>query len=111
MTNYEYVKLKGYALLKAKLSNNKEELVRTYVTAWGHECSEDADIIGMSPMRWFETDNDTVEVCYPDEFEILDSEAGWVEPEEGVTITEIVKVINLEDDMSVIDTWEDDDED
>lgn len=107
MTNFEYVKLQGYAYLDAKLSNGKTETVKTYVTLWGYECSEDAEIIGMSPRRWFESDDDTVEVCYPDEFEIFDSEAGLVEPEEDVIITEIVNVIRLEDDMSVIDTWED----
>ena len=98
-----YVKIKGLATLIAKLSNNKTKTVSTLVTGYGYFYSCSAPIEGMMDDEWFELEDKTVEVCYPDEFFIKVGDNMWVEQDDGTTIEKILEVIEIQDDIGIIE--------
>ena len=98
-----YVKIKGIATLIAKLSNNKTEKVNTLVTGYGYLHSCPAQIEGMMDDEWFDLEDKTVEVCYPDEFFVKVGDNVWVEQDDGTTIEKILQVVELEDDIGIIE--------
>jgi hypothetical protein len=102
MTKY-YVKIKGIATLIAKLSNNKTEKVNTLVTGYGYLHSCPAQIEGMMDDEWFDLEDKTVEVCYPDEFLVKVGDNVWVEQDDGTTIEKILEVIEIQDDIGIIE--------
>ena len=98
-----YVKIKGTAILIAKLSNNKAKTVSTLVTGYGYLYSCPAPIEGMMDDEWFELEDKTVEVCYPDEFFVKVGDNVWVEQDDGTTIEKILEVIEIQDDIGIIE--------
>lgn len=98
-----YIKIKGTATLIAELSNGKTETVYALVTGYGYLHSCPAPIEGMMDDEWFELEDKTVEVCYPDEFFVKVGDNMWVEQDDGTTIEKILEVIELQDDMSIIE--------
>lgn len=98
-----YVKIKGFATLIAELSNNKTETIYTLVTGYGYLHSSLAPIEGMMDDGWFELEDKTVEVCYPDEFYVEVRDNVWVEQDDGTTIEKILQVVELEDDMGILE--------
>lgn len=98
-----YVKVKGMATLVAKLSNNKTKTVNTLVTGYGYLHSCPAPIEGMMDDEWFELEDKTVEVCYPDEFFVKVGDNVWVEQDDGTTIEKILEVIEIQDDIGIIE--------
>lgn len=98
-----YVKVKGMATLVAKLSNNKTKTVNTLVTGYGYLHSCPAPIEGMMDDEWFELEDKTVEVCYPDEFFVKVGDNMWVEQDDGTTIEKILEVIEIQDDIGIIE--------
>lgn len=98
-----YVKIKGIATLIAKLSNNKTEKVNTLVTGYGYLHSCPAQIEGMMDDEWFDLEDKTVEVCYPDEFLVKVGDNVWVEQDDGTTIEKILEVIEIQDDIGIIE--------
>ena len=99
----DYVKIKGSATLIAELSNNKTETINTLVTGYGYLHSSPAPIEGMMDDEWFEVEDKTVEVCYPDEFFIKVGDNMWVEQDDGITIEKILEVIEIQDDIGIIE--------
>lgn len=97
-----YIKIKGMATLKAKLSNGKTKTVLTLVTGYGYLHSSPAPIEGMMDDEWFELEDKTVEVCYPDEFLLRVGDI-WIELGDGNTIDKVLEVIQLEDDMEILE--------
>lgn len=83
-----YVKVKGMATLIAKLSNGKTKIVSTLVTGYGYLHSEPVPIEGMLDDEWFELEDKTVEVCYPDEFFVRVGDNMWVELDDDTSIVE-----------------------
>ena len=53
--------------------------------------------------EWFELEDDTVEVCYPDEFFVKVRDNVWVEQDDGTIIEKILEVIELQDDMEILE--------
>lgn len=102
MSKY-YVKIKCKGILKAELSNGKTEIVNTLVTGYGYLHSCPAPIEGMMDDEWFEVEDKTVEVCYPDEFFVKVGDNVWVEQDDGTTIEKILQVVELEDDIGIIE--------
>lgn len=98
-----YVKIKGSATLIAELSNNKTETINTLVIGYGYLHSSPAPIEGMMDDEWFEVEDDTVEVCYPDEFFVKVRDNVWVEQDDGTIIEKILEVIELQDDMEILE--------
>lgn len=98
-----YVKIKCNGTLKAELSNGKTEIVNTLVTGCGYAYEEPAPIEGMMDDRWFDYEEDTTTVCYPDEFLVKLNDNTWVEPDAGITIEKILEVIELDNDIEVLE--------
>lgn len=98
-----YVKIKGLATLIAELSNGKTKTVSTLVTGYGYIHSCPAPIVGMMDDEWFELEDDTVEVCYPDEFFVKVRDNVWVEQDDGTIMEKILQVVELEDDIGIIE--------
>lgn len=98
-----YVKVKGMATLIAELSNGKTKTVYALVTGYGYLYSEPAPIEGMMDIEWFELEDKTVEVCYPDEFFVKVGDDMWVEQDDGITIEKILEVLELDDDIGVLE--------
>lgn len=98
-----YVKIKGLATLIAELSNGKTKTVSTLVTGYGYFYSCSAPIEGMMDDEWFELEDKTVEVCYPDEFFVKVRDNVWVEQDDGTIIEKILEVIELQDDMEILE--------
>lgn len=98
-----YIKIKGMGTLKAVLSNGKTEIVSTLVTGYGYLHSCPAPIEGMMDDEWFELEDKTVEVCYPDEFFVKIGDNMWVEQADGTTIDKILEVLELDDDIGVLE--------
>ena len=98
-----YVKIKGFATLVVVLSNYTIKTVSTLVTGYGylHRCPP--PIEGMMDDEWFELEDKTVEVCYPDEFYVKVGDNMWVEQDDGTTIEKILEVIELQDDIGIIE--------
>lgn len=53
--------------------------------------------------EWFELEDKTVEVCYPDEFYVEVRDNVWVEQDDGTTIEKILEVIEIQDDIGIIE--------
>ena len=53
--------------------------------------------------EWFELEDETVEVCYPDEFFVKVGDNVWVEQDDGTTIDKILEVTELSDNMEIIE--------
>lgn len=98
-----YVKIKCLATLIAELSNNKIETITTLVTGYGYLHSSPAPIEGMMDDEWFEVEDKTVEVCYPDEFFVKVGNKVWVEQDDGTTIEKILEVIKIQDNIGRIE--------
>lgn len=98
-----YVKIKGLATLIAELSNNKTETINTLVIGYGYLHSSPAPIEGMMDDEWFELEDKTVEVCYPDEFFVKVGDNVWVEQDDGTTIEKILEVIEIKEYEEVLD--------
>ena len=98
-----YVKIKGLATLIAELSNGKTETVNTLVTGYVYLHSSPAPIEGMMDDEWFDLEDKTVEVFYPDEFLVKVGDNVWVEQDDGTTIEKILEVIEIQDDIGIIE--------
>lgn len=98
-----YVKIKGLATLIAELSNDETKTVSTLVTGYGYFYSCPAPIVGMMDDEWFDLEDKTVEVCYPDEFLVKVGDNVWVEQDDGTTIEKILEVIEIQDYMGIIE--------
>lgn len=98
-----YVKIKGLATLIAELSNGKTETVNTLVTGYGYLHSSPAPIEGMMDDEWFDLEDKTVEVCYPDEFYIMMNDHTFEEARPDLTIKEVLEVIEIQDDIGIIE--------
>lgn len=98
-----YVKVKGIATLIAELANGKTKTVSTLVTGYGYLHNCPAPIVGMMDDEWFELEDKTVEVCYPDEFFVKVGDNMWVEQDDGTTIEKILEVIEIQDDIGIIE--------
>lgn len=53
--------------------------------------------------EWFDLEDKTVEVCYPDEFLVKVGDNVWVEQDDGTTIEKILEVIEIQDDIGIIE--------
>lgn len=98
-----YVKIKGFATLVAVLSNYSIKTVNTLVTGYGYIHSCPPPIVGMMDDEWFELEDKTVEVCYPDEFFVKVGDNVWVEQDDGTTIDKILEVTELSDNMEILE--------
>ena len=102
-----YVKAKGMATLIAELSNGKTETVYALVTGYGYLYSCPAPIVGMMDDEWFELEDKTVEVCYPDEFFVKVGDDMWIVQDDGTTIDKILEVTELSDNTEILEYEED----
>lgn len=98
-----YIKVKGTATLIAELSNGKTETVNTLVTGYGYAYSEPAPIEGMMDDEWFELEDKTVDVCYPNEFFVKVGDNVWIEQDDVTIIEKILEVIELQDYMRILE--------
>lgn len=98
-----YVKIRCEAILKALLSNGKTETVKTLVTGYGYAYEEPYAIDEIGYTRWFDYEEDTTTICYPDEFFVKVGDNVWVEQDDGTTIKKILEVIELDNDIDVLD--------
>lgn len=98
-----YVKIKGFATLVVVLSNYTIKTVSTLVIGYGylHRCP--ASIREMIDDEWFELEDKTVEVCYPDEFYVKVGDNMWVEQDSEITIDKILEVTELSDNMEILE--------
>lgn len=97
-----YVKIKGFATLVVMLSNYTIKTVSTLVTGYGYLHRYPASIRGMMDDEWFELEDKTVEVCYPDEFLVRAGDV-WVELDNGITIDKILEVTELSENMEILE--------
>ena len=97
-----YVGIKCRATLKVELSNGKTEIVNTLVTGYGYAYEEPSAIDEIGYTRWFNYNEDTITVCYPDEFFVKVGDNVWVELDNGITIEKILEVIELDNDIEVL---------
>lgn len=98
-----YVGIRCEAILKAELSNGKTETVKTLVTGYGYAYSEPFAMDEIGYTRWFDYEEDTTTVCYPDEFFVKVGDNMWVEQDDGTTIEKILEVIELQDDIAILE--------
>lgn len=98
-----YVKIKCEGILKAELSNGKTETVKTLVTGYGYAYEEPSTMDETGYTRWFDYEEDTTTVCYPDEFLVKIGDNEWVELDNGITIEKILEVIELDNDIEVLE--------
>lgn len=98
-----YVKIKGFATLVVVLSNYTIKTVSTLVTGYGYLYSCPPPIEGMMDDEWFELEDKTVEVCYPDEFYVKVGDNVWAEQDSEITIDKILEVTELSDNMEILE--------
>lgn len=89
--------------IEPKWIKYKTETINTLVTGYGYLHSSPAPIEGMMDDEWFEVEDKTVEVCYPDEFFVKVGDNVWVEQDDGTTIEKILEVIEIQDDIGIIE--------